>query len=173
MANIKNQNEYTLVSGTSGDDTIYNGFRKNRVTIDAGAGNDSIYNDGYRATIDGGTGSITLLNATPIQSNIDGSAILQLTNDDAAKVTIGSDVAFVDATERTAAIEIKGNELDNSIVGGRGSDKFYGGAGADTFIYVKGDDKDVITDFGDDDLLQSTFNINGNDYHISGVKLVK
>ena len=61
MANIKNQNEYTLVSGTSGNDTIYNGFRKNGVTINAGAGNDSIYNNqGDYLSISGGDGNDTI-----------------------------------------------------------------------------------------------------------------
>jgi len=104
-----------------------------------------------------------------------------------------------------------GNDLlsgytgNDTLWGGSGNDTLTGGAGADTFIYTTG--KDVITDFGDDDLLQitgtfsgtynksantiafkvgstanaltlkdftaTTFNVNGNDYRISGTKLVK
>lgn len=62
-----------------------------------------------------------------------------------------------------------GNDLDNIITGGSGSqtidggkgdDVLIGGGGADTFIIAKGDGSDLITDFGSDD----TVRLNGYDF---------
>ena len=52
--------------------------------------------------------------------------------------------------------KIYGGKGADSLWGGIGNDTLTGGAGADTFIYNNGEGKDVITDFGDDDLLQIT-----------------
>ena len=49
MANISNSTYNTLVSGTSDADSIYNSGRY--VTIDAGAGNDTVRNSGHNALI--------------------------------------------------------------------------------------------------------------------------
>ena len=56
MANFSNNKSYTLVLGTSDDDKIDNNV--GNVTIDAGAGNDSIENwQGDIVSIDGGAGN--------------------------------------------------------------------------------------------------------------------
>ncbi|NTJ41822.1 family 16 glycosylhydrolase [Agrobacterium larrymoorei] len=56
-----------------------------------------------------------------------------------------------------------GNELDNIITGGTGSqtidggagnDVLIGGGGADTFVFKKGNGTDLITDFGADDTIR-------------------
>ncbi|MBR1647521.1 MAG: hypothetical protein IJ685_12205 [Selenomonadaceae bacterium] len=180
------------------------------------------------------------------------STTLTVTNSTKSPVTIGAAVKTADASKRTTAVKITGNDLNNSIVGGskndslyggkgadsisgangndkifgdagndllwggKGNDKLFGGtgndslwgdAGADTFIYGNGDGKDVIFGFDDTDMLEitgvfsatynksknqiafkvgstaraitlkdftaTTFNINGDDYKISGTKLVK
>lgn len=85
----------------------------------------------------------------------------------------------LNATMRTSAIKLVGNEKDNSIVGGTKNDKIYGGAGADslwggkgndtlyggdgsdTFIFQSGDGKDTIFDFESDDMLK-ILDANGN-----------
>ncbi len=63
-----------------------------------------------------------------------------------------------------------GNDLDNIITGGSGSqtidggagnDVLIGGGGADTFIFTKGNGTDLITDFGSDDTIRL------NDYGIT------
>ncbi|MBR4153012.1 MAG: hypothetical protein IKT98_08650 [Selenomonadaceae bacterium] len=54
FATISNSNSYSLVSGTSGNDSIYNQYTTN-VTINTGAGSDTIYSwGGQNGTIDGG-----------------------------------------------------------------------------------------------------------------------
>ena len=62
----------------------------------------------------------------------------------------------IDGSAVTSGIEIHGNELKNSIIGGSGDDTLYGGEGNDTlkggngkdvFVYSDGDGNDVITDY--------------------------
>ena len=189
-----------------------------------------------------GHNELTLIDAEGSElTTIIGSVVYD--DENASKVTLASSVEIGDASERTAAIRVVGNALDNSILGGLGNDTLYGkdgddyisggtgndklygqagddalwggagndtltgGDGADTFIYEKGDGKDVISGFANDDMLQitgtfsatynattkavafkvgstanaitlkdftaTTFNVNGNDYIISGSKLVK
>ena len=130
----------------------------------------------------------------------------------------------LDATMRTSAIKLVGNEKDNSIVGsakndtiyggagadslwgGKGNDTLYGGTGDDKFIYNSGDGKDTILDYESGDLLKisggtfdkatfskniltltvgngsitfknvdsaTSFNINGEIYHVRGKTLTK
>lgn len=52
--------------------------------------------------------------------------------------------------------KLYGQNGDDTLWGGLGNDTLTGGAGADTFIYNSGEGKDVISGFGDDDLLQIT-----------------
>ena len=61
--NIENQTSNTLLSGTSGDDSIYNDYSGDSVTINAGAGNDSIYTYGDSVTIDAGAGNDSIYNS--------------------------------------------------------------------------------------------------------------
>ena len=56
-------------------------------------------------------------------------------------MTIGWAVEKVDATKRTVAIKIVGNELNNLIVGGIKNDSLYGGVGNDTLDGGAGNDK--------------------------------
>ena len=80
---------------------------------------------------------------------------LQLTNADADTiVNIDSDVVVIDASKRKNAINITGNEGNNSIRGGTGADTLGGALGNDTLTGGKGKDvfvysggNDVITDY--------------------------
>ncbi len=54
------------------------------------------------------------------------------------------------------ADKLYGNGGDDTLWGGAGNDTLWGNAGADTFIYNAGEGRDVISGFGDDDLLQIT-----------------
>ena len=61
MAEFYNDEDNKLITGTSGDDSIYNnsGYY---VTIDGGKGNDLIYNDGSYVTINDGAGNDFIYN---------------------------------------------------------------------------------------------------------------
>ena len=97
----------------------------------------------------------------------------------AGEYNLDENAKNLDATMRTAAIKLVGNEKDNSIVGsakndtiyggagadslwgGKGSDYLYGGAGNDTFIFKAGDGKDTILDYESGDILK-ILDANGN-----------
>lgn len=53
MANYSNQNNDSIVTGTASADLIYN--YGSRVTVNAGAGNDSIVNSGGGGILSNGT----------------------------------------------------------------------------------------------------------------------
>ena len=104
-------------------------------------------------------------------STVLGGKDMTLTNAAASSITADSGIKQINASKRTAVIQITGNKLNNSIVGGSGKDSLYGGAGndtlrggkgndslwggtgADTFIYKAGDGKDVIFGFEETDTL--------------------
>ncbi len=85
MANYSNQTADSIVTGTSAADIIYN--YGSRATVNAGAGNDSIYNvggasggdydtlsnytQGYSAVLNGGAGNDSIVNTAPLVT-IDG-----------------------------------------------------------------------------------------------------
>lgn len=64
-----------------------------------------------------------------------------VTNSTKSPVTVSSSIKTIDATTRTVSVSIKGNGLDNSIVGGTGNDSLYGRSGNDTILGGKGNDK--------------------------------
>ena len=57
-----NYTSSTLLSGSKDDDYIYNGYGASNVTISAGKGNDSIYNNGSSVTIKAGAGNDSISN---------------------------------------------------------------------------------------------------------------
>ena len=66
----------------------------------------------------------------------------------------GEDIIRVNASKTTGGIEIIGNDLDNSIKGGKGADTIYGGDGNDTIslgggndVYVYSGGNDYIRDY--------------------------
>ena len=152
------------ISGGNGNDKLYGGSGND--TLIGGSGNDSL--NGYTGNdkLSGGDGNDTLLGGA------------------------GSD-------------SLNGGAGDDTLWGGIGNDTLKGGTGADLFIYNSGEGKDIISDFANDDLLQitgdfttscnssniiftvgngsltlknytaTTFNINGDNYQISGSSLVK
>ena len=86
--------------------------------------------------------------------NLSEAADIIISNADSAIFTVSAGVTSVDASKRTKAIEITGNNGNNSITGGKvsdtlsggsGNDTLTGGSGSDMFIYTSGDD--FITDF--------------------------
>ena len=68
MATFKNVTANTLITGTKGNDSIFNGGY--RVSISGGAGDDSIYNGADSVTIDGGAGDLLLMAAIPFTTMV-------------------------------------------------------------------------------------------------------
>ena len=93
-------------------------------------------------TVKGGKGKqITVIDADGLEyTTIYGGAALNLTNSSKSAVTLSSAYVNASASKRTAAIQITGNELANSIVGGTKNDTLYGGDGADTLSGGKDND---------------------------------
>ena len=69
------------------------------------------------------------------------STLVTVTNKTKSPVTVDAAVKTIDASARTTAASIKGNDLNNSIVGGRGNDSLYGRAGNDSIVGNGGNDK--------------------------------
>ncbi|MBO9403441.1 Hint domain-containing protein [Shimia sp. R9_3] len=147
----------------------------NADTVDAGAGDDSIYGGfGVGESIDGGTGNDTfsLQNLGPSSAaNVDlqaGSYTLKTgghgTLDGIENVsgTFGNDTIAGDSADNRlhgGGANGEGNDkLDgrggnDTLTGGFGNDTLSGGSGADTFVLQDGSGHDVIVDFdtADDD----------------------
>ena len=102
-----------------------------------------------------GTGSIKLLNAKGKTLNINpptvggggdptnpsGLTDITLTNKDKSPYTAADTVGAIDASARTKAINITGNQYNNAITGGTKADTLNGGTGNDTLIGNAGNDK--------------------------------
>ena len=179
---LLNCGNFVIVEGGTGNDSIINRDGANVMfTYNAGDGNDSIVGfnetsmlkilgDSYSTAKSGsdvvvtvGDGKITLKGATDLKTlNITDDEqitfILNCDDSSAAAVTLSSYVIIGDASNRTKAIEIVGNSLDNSIRGGAGNDTLTGGDGADLFIYGAGND--VITDYASGDKISMSTAIN-------------
>ena len=87
--------------------------------------------------------TLTLINAKGKESTtvVSGSTSLTLTNSSKAAVTLESGIKTANASKRTAAIKITGNELANTITGGSKNDSIYGGKGDDYLSGGAGNDK--------------------------------
>ena len=176
---FETRNDFITISGGKGNDTITNYGEKILINYAAGDGNDLI--QGFNATstlnISGGAystitngsdlilkvgeGLITLENAVGLKTlNIDGeedSSTMILNNSSSSKVTPGADIEVIDASNRTKAIKIVGNALDNSIFGGSGKDTLYGKNGNDYLFGDAGNDK-LYGQNGNDTLYGGTGN---------------
>ena len=155
--------EDVTIKGRAGDDLIRLGYcaENNLILYNVGDGNDIIegFNESstlqivgsYSTTTSGadiivtvGEGSITLSNAVYLPDiNIESgdSKLLMLDDSSAKTVKIASAIRTVDASDRTAAINLTGNKYANTISGGAGKDTIYGGNGNDSVYGGKGNDK--------------------------------
>ncbi|MBR4903525.1 MAG: hypothetical protein IKZ53_02560, partial [Selenomonadaceae bacterium] len=197
---ITNNASNVTINGGGGNDSISGNYKKVLFVYNAGDGNDVIQGFDGTSTLSISGGSyysqksgndvivlvgeeiITLKNAASLSSvNINGtvSDTLLLNNSNLAKTPVTLDAAIknVDASKRTTTLQITGNALDNSIIGGKAADTLDGGAGNDTlkggdgsdlFIYSGGED--VVTDYTTVDkisvgggLIYQDFEISGND----------
>ena len=197
MAEINSTLSNTLLTGTSGDDSIQNGgyWYENgdytwhdggsNVTINSGAGNDSVYNSGDSVTINTGAGndSVDNLGDSVTINTGDGNDSV---NNDGSSVTIntgaGNDSVlnwFVDSVtintgDGNDSIRNYGSSV--TISGGKGNDSIYNNCyrkddgsiyyyndndGKNVlFKYEEGDGKDIIYGFKSD----STLSISGSSY---------
>ena len=74
-----------------------------------------------------------------------------LTNSTKSPFTAGSGIIVVDASRRTKAIKINGNDLDNEIIGGTKNDSLYGKKGDD---YLNGGaGNDILSGYTGNDML--------------------
>ena len=202
---ISNTGSNVTINSGTGNDSISNSGANVLFQYNAGDGNDtitgfnatstiSISGGEYTSTVKGsnlilgvGKESITLVGAANLADsiNINGklSEIIVLDNSAVSPMTVPDGVKIVDGSKRTVAINITGNALANSLVGGNkgdtldgaaGDDTLTGGDGSDLFVYSGG--KDIITDYDTKDkisvsssasLAYADFAINGKDLILS------
>ena len=147
----------TLTGGKGADLFVYSAgndvitdYSEGEDKISLGAAISSVSLSGNDAIFAIGSNKLTIKNAkyqelTFIDANgkefttVVGSAIYD--DDSAAKVTLTADIETADATSRTKSIRIKGNKLDNVILGSSGNDSLYGETGDDYINGFAGNDK--------------------------------
>lgn len=156
MANIINSTYYTLLSGTSGKDTIIN--EGDHVTIDGGKGNDYIYNEGYNTSISGGANNDVIYNShnhsykSGSYDTIDGGA-----GDDSI---CSSSYCIINGGSGNDYISLP--YADNvTIMAGKGDDTIDSG-GTPIFyvpmlyLYAEGDGNDVIYNYNNSSVVSIT-----------------
>ena len=127
-----------VITGSIGNDTIDGGGGAD--IVNAGAGNDSITYRGTEASIDGGTGSDTLVLAA-----VGGITAVNFAVAAGADQTVGDVVGVTNfenlhGTAITTALNVTGSSAANIILTGSGNDIIDGGGGADTIAAGAGDD---------------------------------
>ena len=123
-------------------------------------------------TVKGAKGKNNSLLEADGKPSVYGGLSLKVTNKSKAAVTIGAAYRIADASTRTAAVKITGNEIDNTILGGSKADTLYGMAGNDKLDGGAGNDKLYGGD-GNDTLIggkgnDSLYGGSGNDMLYSG-----
>ena len=129
-----------LTGGTGADTIDGNGGAD---IIAAGGGNNSVTYHGTEASIDGGTGSDTLVMAVD-----GGTTAVNLAVAAGADQTVGDVVGVsnfenLDATALSTALSVTGSASANVITTGSGNDTIDGGGGADIIAAGAGDDSVV------------------------------
>lgn len=123
-----------MLSGEGGDDTL-NGL-SGADTMTGGAGNDAYYVDDMLDTVTEALGE-----------GID--TVFASVN---YTLAAGQEVEFLRATRAAIGLTLTGNELDNTLVGGLGNDKFHAGIGDDTIV-TTGESASINAGRGDDTIL--------------------
>ena len=127
MSEIYNLNSNTLLSGTSGNDYLQN-MEGNNVTINAGEGNDSVYNDASNVSIFGGNGNDSIKTGAP---------------EDSSNLN-----AYIDGGEGNDRIYNYGSDYA-VIVGNLGDDYIDNWGENVLFKYKEGDGNDIIQGFNE------------------------
>ena len=156
MATINNTLSNTLISGTSGKDTIWS-VRGDYVTINSGAGDDSIRSSGSNVSIDSGADN-DYVSVTGSNVTIDGGD--------------GNDKIYRDVGNFSSIFGGAGNDnIQNfasyvTIEGGKGDDSI-NAAGRNVLIEYRAEDgNDIITNFNSTDTLK----ILANSYSMNEIK---
>ena len=116
--------------------------------LNGGDGNDVIYGEGGADTSSGGLGDDTYI----VDSTADVTIELGLEGNDAVltqvsyALTTGASVEYLSTTNHsgTAAIDLTGNYLDQTIIGNYGNNVITGGVGSDVMIGFFGDDTYIV-----------------------------
>lgn len=179
FSNFSNSNDNFFISGTSGNDSILSGdyvdegnnnwkYIGDYVTINGGAGDDTIDNEGSNVSINGGAGKDSLHNVASENVTLDGGDGDDAIDNYISNVTInggkGND-SIDNSSGSSVSISagdgndyIYGYHWDNfSVMAGKGNDTIdynsgFGGVG-NVYIYNDGDGNDYITGFGETDTL--------------------
>ena len=179
MAKIYNDKSDTLLSGTSGDDTMQSGYVKwkwleydckeatgvfpENVTIVGGAGNDSIVNYGSKVSIASGDNADTIFSGQGDWESYDDYHYCQYFGEPADNTTLdgGGGNDFI-SNENGSNVIISGGVGNDSIWNDGDYSTLYGGAGND---YIDNDGSDVTLDGGAGN---DTIYNRGSDVTISG-----
>lgn len=155
MAEIYNDNDYTLVSGTSGSDSVYNDVGDN-VTINTGAGNDFVYTDfGNHVTINTGAGADFVQNTSGNNVTIDTGA-----GNDFVYNKLGYNVTINTGAGNDSVYNNIGANVTINTGAGRDLISLDSNSYNNVIIYNDGDGNDIIYGFDD----TSTLSIGGGEY---------
>ncbi len=185
---INNNTAKKKLTGTSLNDTIYNGTGGTNVTISGGKGNDdldsrganvsisggdgndSIYNEGAKTTVNGDGGKDSIRNFSANSKIYGGAENDTIYNGTGGNyVTISGDTGNDDVNSRGNNVSIGGGAGNDSIYvdgakvtvnAGTGDDSVRNFADNVLFQYANGDGNDSISGFG----ANSTLSISGGSY---------
>src|SRR5450432_3954212 len=129
---VTSSSSANIITAGSGNDTIDGGGGAD--VINAGAGNDAVSYYNSEVSIDGGTGTNTLVLRAAANINL---ANADQTSGDTVTV---SNFQNVDASLLSVGATITGSAAANVITGGAGNDTIDGGGGADVIRSAGGDD---------------------------------
>jgi Ca2+-binding RTX toxin-like protein len=168
---ITGSSSANTITGGSGSDTIDGAGGAD--VISAGGGNDTVTYHGTETSIDGGSGTNTLVLNAVATVNL-GNA--DQTSGDSTNVT---NFQNVDGSSQTAALTITGSSSNNTLTGGSGNDTISGGGGTDHLFGGGGDDIFIIDHSSlalgstiDGGSGNNTVNISANSGTISDTELV-
>ena len=133
---ITGSSSANTLTGGSGNDTIDGGGGAD--TINAGGGNDTVTYHGTETSINGGTGSNTLVLSAATTVNL---ANADQTSGDSTNVT---GFQNIDASGLSSGLTLTGSSGDNTITGSSGNDTINGGGGQDHLFGGGGDDIFII-----------------------------
>ena len=173
MANISNSTKNTIITGSPDADSIYNSA--SYVTIEAGAGDDTIYDyNGPRSSINAGTGDDSIYHFNGDSGRINGGdGNDTIINNQASYVSldggVGNDIIRADNTHGSRNSTFKGGLGDDSITMSGNPNNW----SQSVLEYANGDGNDVVTSFAHTDTLKITDGTinsvtrNGNDVTIN------
>ncbi len=186
---INNEEGNTLLSGTSDNDTIQNGgywdgnwhYGYSYVSIDAGAGNDSVSNWGKNVTIDGGDGKDTIDNygnSVTINAGAGNDSVRTTSNNIIIDMSAGNDTIHSNGNSVSINAGSGDDYISNNygkwatIDAGKGNDliSLHSYTDNNVIIYNNGDGFDTVFGFDDNDTLK----ISGGTYfsQVSGSDII-